>query len=206
MKNIVNRRYIKLVAVLIAAWFAVAVSASALLAFKSDSNSLSLTLLVAALSPIILFLSWFVTSPAFRQFALSLDTRTLTIALASYDILPELFALPAGWGDITIGITAPLVAIYLAKPAHRRSFIAWHVIGMLDLVTAVTTGVIAGRLGYGPGTRAMTVLPLSLIPTFAVPLLTILHIICIVQAIRWEQSYDASFERGKSGQPLPVGR
>jgi hypothetical protein len=31
----------------------------------------------------------------------------------------------------------------------------------------------------------MTVLPLSLIPTFAVPLLFILHFICIAQALRW---------------------
>jgi hypothetical protein len=31
----------------------------------------------------------------------------------------------------------------------------------------------------------MTVLPLSLIPTFAVPLLMIFHIICIAQARRW---------------------
>jgi len=31
----------------------------------------------------------------------------------------------------------------------------------------------------------MTVLPLSLIPTFAVPLMLILHLICIAQAWRW---------------------
>ena len=31
----------------------------------------------------------------------------------------------------------------------------------------------------------MTVLPLSLIPTFAVPLLLILHVICIAQARQW---------------------
>jgi hypothetical protein len=33
----------------------------------------------------------------------------------------------------------------------------------------------------------MTVLPLSLIPTFAVPLLFILHVICIAQARRWSE-------------------
>jgi hypothetical protein len=33
----------------------------------------------------------------------------------------------------------------------------------------------------------MTVLPLSLIPTFAVPLLLILHAISIAQARRWPQ-------------------
>ena len=33
----------------------------------------------------------------------------------------------------------------------------------------------------------MTALPLSLIPTFAVPLFFILHVICIAQATRWRE-------------------
>jgi hypothetical protein len=32
----------------------------------------------------------------------------------------------------------------------------------------------------------MTVLPLSLIPTFAVPLVMMLHVICIAQAGQWK--------------------
>lgn len=35
---------------------------------------------------------------------------------------------------------------------------------------------------------AMTVLPMSYIPTFAVPLFLILHIICIVQARHWPKA------------------
>lgn len=38
---------------------------------------------------------------------------------------------------------------------------------------------------HGIPTSAMTVLPLSLIPTFGVPLFLILHVICIAQALRW---------------------
>ena len=82
------------------------------------------------------------------------------------------------------------MAIYLAGNGERKgSFIAWQLLGMLDLVTAVTLGVLAspapvGILGHGVTTEAMTLLPLSVIPTFAVPLLLILHIISIAQAIR----------------------
>jgi hypothetical protein len=218
MNKIENRRYGKLVAALVAVWLAVAVLLSALLVFRADSDSLSLTLLVGALSPVALFLSWFAASPAFRQFALSLNTRAMTIAhswriggffflvLASYGILPNVFAQPAGWGDIAIGLTAPLVAIYLARPDHRRSFIAWHALGLLDLVTAVTSGVFARLLADGPSMEPMTVLPLSLVPTFAVPLLTILHIICIAQAAGWERSRSTGFERGEANQPFPAGR
>jgi len=112
------------------------------------------------------------------------------VVLYVYGILPGVFALPAGWGDFAIGITAPFVAIYLAGNAERKaSYIAWQLFGMLDLVTAVTLGVLAspppvGILGHAVTTKAMTVLPLSVIPTFAVPLLLILHIISIAQMVK----------------------
>jgi hypothetical protein len=112
------------------------------------------------------------------------------VVLYVYGILPGVFALPAGWGDVAIGITAPFVAIYLAGNAQRKaSYVVWQLLGMLDLVTAVTLGVLAspapvGVLGHGVTTEPMTLMPLSVIPTFAVPLLLILHIISIAQAIR----------------------
>jgi hypothetical protein len=96
--------------------------------------------------------------------------------------------LPAGWGDIAIGATAPLVATILANPAQRKSFILWQLLGIADLVTAVTMGTTARLIEpHGIATSPMTVLPLSLIPTFAVPLLFILHIICIAQARHWHE-------------------
>ena len=145
------------------------------------------------------FVLWYATSPGFREFVLSLNPKNLTIVqtwriggmtfvvLYAYGILPGVFALPAGWGDVAIGITAPFVAIYLAGNAERKA--SYKLLGMLDLVTAVTLGVLAspapvGILGHGVTTEAMTLLPLSVIPTFAVPLLLILHIISIAQAIR----------------------
>lgn len=61
-------------------------------------------------------------------------------------------------------------------------------------MTAMVTGA-AGRFirpeeftgANGIATTPMTVLPLSLIPTFGVPLFLILHIICIAQAWRWPE-------------------
>jgi hypothetical protein len=48
---------------------------------------------------------------------------------------------------------------------------------------------------HGIATSAMTVLPMSLIPTFAVPLFMILHFICIAQARQWqEQPYPRVME------------
>ena len=86
-----------------------------------------LALGLAVLMPIIVFLFWFAISAGFRQFALSLDPRALTLAhswriagftfLALYaaGLLPGVFALPAGLGDIAIGATAHMAAAKLWK-------------------------------------------------------------------------------------------
>jgi len=171
---------------------------------------------IAVTLPIAIFLVWFATSDNFRRFVLSLNPLKLTlvqtwriggmtfVVLSMYGILPRVFALPVGWGDVAIGVTAPFVALYLARNADRRkSFIAWQVLGMADLVTAVTLGVLSspppvGILGHGITTEAMTVLPLSMIPTFAVPLLFILHIITIAQAVGGQWYVDGEISRARS--------
>jgi hypothetical protein len=198
--------YGRLSAILIVAWLALSITASKLLVFEAGSKysfAPPLPLGLAVGGPIALFAIWFAASPRFRQFALSVNPVALTIAqtwrivgitfvvLASFGLLPNLFAQPAGWGDFAIGITAPFVAFYFARPGRKASFIAWNIAGILDLVTAVTLGVLAsptpaGILHPAVTTEPVTVLPLSLIPTFGVPLLLILHIIAIAQAARWE--------------------
>jgi hypothetical protein len=191
-------RYGKLTAWLIAAWLVFSVGASALHLYHSDANRPPLALGLAALTPIALFFVWFARSRGFREFALSLNPRVLTLVqswriagfvflvLATYGILPRMFALPAGWGDITIGATAMFAALMLAKPEHRTSFLIWQALGITDLVMAVSLGSLAGVIDpLGIPTTPMTLLPLSLIPTFAVPLLLMLHILCIAQALRW---------------------
>ncbi len=193
-----NKNYGKLLAGLIVAWFIVALSASALQAFTADPARPPIALGLAVLIPVVVFATWFAMSQGFRHYALSLNPRTLTVVqswriagfvflvLYTYNILPGLFALPAGWGDLAIGATAALVSMTLANPQHRNGFIAWQALGIADLVTAVLLGTSARFIDpHGITTQPMTVLPLSLIPTFAVPLFLILHIICIAQARRW---------------------
>ena len=199
-----NRNYGKLVAGIVGVWFVFSLSASALHLFKTDPSQPPIPIGLAALIPVTAFLFWFASSEAFRSFALALNPRTLTmvqswrvagfvfLVLHTYGILPAVFALPAGWGDIAIGATAPLAAIKLANPQWRKSLILWQVLGVTDLVMAVALGATAGLLDpHGIPTAPMTVLPLSLIPTFAVPLLLIFHIICIAQARGWREQEHA---------------
>jgi hypothetical protein len=99
--------------------------------------------------------------------------------------LPGGFALPAGVGDVAIGIAAPFVAGALAarKPHAPGLFRAWNLLGLLDLVVAVTAGVTHSRSPIGvfvsasaPTTDALVRYPLSLIPTFFVPVAVMLHL------------------------------
>lgn len=196
-------RYGKLATGLIGAWFLFAASASALHLFTNDTGRVGLSVALAALIPILLFLLWFAASPRFRQFALSLNPRTLTylqswriagyvfIVLETHGILPALFALPAGYGDMLIGATASLAAMKLATPRRRTAFAAWQAAGIADLVMAVGLGTTARLLDpHSISMDAMTVLPLSLVPTFFVPLMLIFHVICIARARGWKGASD----------------
>jgi len=192
-------KYGKISAGLLVVWFVSVLSASALDLFKNGSGRFGLGVAVASLTPMVVFSLWFAGTEEFRRFTLSLNPRILTsiqswrilgftfVLLEARNVLPSVFAWPAGYGDMTIGATAAFVAWKLADPGHRGSFILWQMLGILDLVTAVSLGTTAGLLvPHGPSMVAMTVLPLSLIPTFLVPLFLMLHVICIAQARSWK--------------------
>jgi hypothetical protein len=212
-----NANYGRVVGGLIALWFVAALTASALHVFSRHPERPPLGVLVAVVSPLTIFAAWYLGSKSFQEYILSLNPRTLTIVhswrlagfvflvLSAYRILPTIFALPAGWGDIAIGATAVPVAMLLARPQHKTSFIVWQLLGVTDLVLAITLGA-AARFIDPQGvaeisTAPMALLPLSLIPTFAVPLLLILHGICIAQARRWRsEAHDVRAE----AEGLPV--
>jgi hypothetical protein len=94
--------------------------------------------------------------------------------------LPAAFALPAGLGDIAIGVAAPFVARQLARGSGRAGAVRFNVLGILDLVIAGILGfLLLGLIEVTPSTEALTLLPLALIPTAAVPLTVALHIVSL---------------------------
>ena len=104
--------------------------------------------------------------------------------------LPGTFALPAGIGDVAIGLTAPFVAARLKRgaPNARELAILWNVLGIADLVTAVSTAVLSTPgplhvLAVDSSSRALTMLPLVLVPTIAVPFSILLHLISLHRLI-----------------------
>ena len=212
-RRIKMKNYKKWTVGLIGGWFVFAVLASILGLFTNTSNGIGVAVALAAGVPLVAFGIWFAVSEGFRSYALSLSPRALTFAhswrilglvlvvMALRGTLPDVFGLSAGIGDMLIGATAPLVALKLVNSGHRGSFIAWQLLGMTDLVMAVGLGVTATMLGsQAASIGPMTVLPLSLVPTFFVPLLFMIHVVCIAQARRWP----AAEQSRPSGRPVPA--
>lgn len=199
------KNYRTLTLVLIGTWFAFALAASARHLFRNDADRIGAAVGLAALVPVLAFALWFMGSKPFREFILGLNPRTLTavhawrimgfvfVLLQARGALPGVFAFPAGFGDMAIGATAAFVAWKLVSPAHRRIFILWHALGIADLVTAVGLGTTARLFASdGVSMATMTVLPMSLVPTFIVPLLLVLHLISIAQAARLRTAFAAA--------------
>jgi len=208
--------YKKVLLGLIVGWFSFALVAGARHLFENNENRIGVAVAGAASAPILLFVLWFGVSERFREFVLSLNPRILTFAqtwrvlgvvfvvLESFRLLPAVFAWPAGYGDIAIGLTAPFVAWKLADPSHRGRFILWQVLGITDLVFAVGLGTTARLLSPGAATMApMTMLPLSLVPTFLVPLFFIFHVISILQARAWRPTSSVSKVNDAIKHPRP---
>lgn len=105
--------------------------------------------------------------------------------------LPPHFALPAGWGDVAVGLSAPLVALAYARGAAWRETAvrAWNIIGLLDLVVAVAMGVLTSpspfqQLSLQSPNELISAFPLVLVPAFAVPLSVLLHAASLLKLAR----------------------
>jgi len=183
--------------VVLAVWFFVAIALGLSGALGAVDRP-PIGLAVAMTTPLLAFIvdSW-LGAPLFRQVrALSVPTL---VAVQTYRIvgvvfvvawaqgaLPAAFALPAGLGDVAIGLLAPFVAAAVSRrvPGHRSWAIAWNVAGLADLISAVFRGVthtdsVLGIFATHPTTDALARYPFSLIPTFLVPTAIILHALAL---------------------------
>lgn len=196
-------------------WFFTALACSVAGVFESR-NGPPIMLGTAAVLPVVVFVAGCLRWPAFRELVLQANLRVLTLAqtwrlaavifliLYIARMLPGVFALPAGLGDIAIGATAPLVAwaIVSRKTFPKRLFLLWNVLGLVDLVTAVSLGALAspGSAGILAGdvtTQMMGRFPLSLIPTFFVPLLAMFHLASIGVVVRGRKLREESSVSGR---------
>lgn len=126
---------------------------------------------------------------AFRSWVDAIDLRALLLlhvtrfvgiyflVLSQRGQLPPAFALPAGVGDIAVAVLALAVVFFpfATDTTRLRATYLWNVIGFVDLLLVVFS---AARIALS-GSRELfplTQLPLSLLPTFLVPLLLASHL------------------------------
>src|ERR1700758_3610848 len=122
---------------------------------------------------------WRLTVP--RIFRVEGVTCLIVMALGK---LPAVFAVPAGLGDIAIGLEAVYIARSLQRGVIGRRAVWFNILGLLDLVVAIVIGVtaapgVAHVLSTSPSTEQIALLPLVLIPTTVVPLAVALHLLSL---------------------------
>jgi hypothetical protein len=182
-------------------WFLLVVSLAAVGAFVAPPGTPPIAIAIGVGAPLIAFFAWVRLSPAFRDFVLSLDLRFIAgiqawrwaglgfLSLYAHNILPGIFALPAGLGDMAVGFAAPSIILSLVRRpdfAASAAFRRWNVLGIIDLVVAVSIGTLRFIFSTGaPGeisTAPMATLPLAVIPGFLVPLFLMLHTAALMQS------------------------
>ena len=149
---------------------------------------------------ILLILYWKLS--VFHNWVFNVDIRVLVLVhlsrfigiyflfLHSQGELPYAFAVPGGLGDIAVATTAIFVSLISSTTGVKgfRILMIWNVFGLLDILFVIAT---AGRLGIAdPGSMSsLTKLPLSLLPTFLVPIIIFTHIIIFVRLIKLRSQF-----------------
>src|SRR5277367_6089187 len=115
------------VAITLTAWLLLVVSLGAAGAFVAPPGTPPLPIAIGVAAPLMVFFAWLRLSQSFREFVLSLDLRLVAamqawrwaglgfLSLYAHKVLPAVFALPAGLGDMAIGVTAPWMILALIR-------------------------------------------------------------------------------------------
>jgi hypothetical protein len=95
--------------------------------------------------------------------------------------LPYAFAVPGGVGDVLVAALALGLLVFSNAVAQRpQLLLAWNLLGLADILFVVLT---AARLALADpqSMAALLRFPLSLVPTFLVPLIIASHVLLFVR-------------------------
>jgi hypothetical protein len=142
-------------------------------------------------------LHWLTAIQAYRVVG-----TAIFLPLMTMEMLPAYFAIPASYGDLIPGLSAPLVAYWIWKRSDRAWSwaIALNIFGLLDFIVAlgIGSGTLYSNLSYilfGERqivTAHFAYFPLSLIPLFLVPIGIVLHLYSLRRLISLKNSIEGT--------------
>ena len=170
-------------------WLVVAIVLGASGALRGLPPS-TLVVLVVSLVIVLLVASW--TVAPLRRFVRDVDLRLLAgfhllrfaglhfVILGARGLLPGLFVIAAGYGNLAVAALAVLLLAFLppGSPRTRPWWLGWNLVG---LAVAVTVGIVVLAIGRGLPDPLLRVLPWSLLPSFVAPIAVASHVWMLVR-------------------------
>lgn len=149
---------------------------------------------VWTLTVLVLCACWKISS--IRVWVLNIELRWLVLfhltrlfagayflVLCQRGELPCGFAKPAGWGDMIVAILALAVVGAMRIQFAKTLLLIWNAIGLIDIIFVVFSALRLGLKDWH-SMHALRELPLSLLPTFLVPLIIASHVLIFVRLAR----------------------
>lgn len=159
-----------------------------------DARAPAVAVTVWTLTALALFACWKI-SPI-RKWALNVDVRWLVLlhvtrlfagayflVLCQCGQLPCGFARTAGWGDMVVAVLALAVLCATRTQFAKPLLLTWNTLGLIDIIFVVFSALRFG-LNDWQSMHALRELPLSLLPTFLVPLIIASHVLILVRLPR----------------------
>ena len=188
---------LRMATVVLPLWFVVALALSSAEVFRGDRV---LTIEFGIFTPVVIGLVWLWRSETAIRLIDAIPQSWLVgiqfyrvlglifLLLNAEGSLPSLFALPAGNGDVIVGLLAPVVAVAYARGVVGRELLVrgWNILGLLDLAVAITTGFLTSpsplqMFSFDAPNELIDAYPLVLVPVFGVPLAVLLHVASLVK-------------------------
>ena len=186
-------------AVLLSLWFVVALVLSWAEVFRGAADRVP-TIEFGIFVPIVVGLAWLWRSETAMRLLDAIPQSWLVgiqfyralglifLLLDARGSLPSLFALPAGSGDLAVGLLAPIVGLAYARGVAGRELLVggWNILGLFDLGVAIAIGFLTSpsplqMFSFDAPNELITAYPLVLVPVFGVPLGVLLHVASLVK-------------------------
>jgi hypothetical protein len=181
----------RVVTLLLLGWLCFAVG---LAGWFQNASALAVAATVWTLTALVLLACWKVW--VIRACVLNIDLRWLVLlhltrlfagayflVLCQRSQLPCGFARPAGFGDIVIGVLAVASVSAIHTEFAKTFLLGWNTLGFVDIVFVVSSALRFGLTDW-QSMHALRELPLSLLPTFLVPLIIASHVLIFVRLTR----------------------